>query len=58
MMRSSTASLVDLDWWSEERVLCSKFENVGRQRKYLPRSSFEGKKRRKIASRWGVALAP
>ena len=58
MRRLSTASLVDLDWWSEERVLCSKFENVGRQRKYLPRRSLEGKKSRKISSRVAVGTAP
>ena len=58
MRRLSTASLVDLDWWSEERVRCSKFENVGRQRKYLPSSWTEGKKSRKISSRVAVGTAP
>ena len=58
MRRLSTASLVDLDWWSEERVRCSKFENVGRQRKYLPSSWASGKNRWKIARRVAVGAAP
>ena len=57
MMRLSTASFVSLDL-SEERVLCSKFENVGRQRKYLPSSWASGKNRWKIARRVAVGAAP
>ena len=57
MMRLSTASFVSLDL-SEERVLCSKFENVGRQRKYLPSSWASGKNRWKIARRVVVGAAP
>ena len=56
-IRLSTASMVDFDR-SEQRVICSKFENVGRQRKYLPRRSAEGKNSLKIALRWGVGVAP
>ena len=37
MIRASMFDMLDSDW-SEQRVLCTKFENVGRQRKYLPSS--------------------
>ena len=57
MMRLSTASSVSLDL-SEERVLCSKFENVGRQRKYLPSSWASGKNTSKMARRVALGAAP
>ena len=57
MMRFSTASFVSLDL-SEERVLCSKFENVGRQRKYLPSSWASGKNTSKMARRVALGAAP